>query len=106
MLNKLFPCSAGRIFAVMCYFVTRINNNIIKLISLFILSHRLVLFVDINECLNVVAPCAANQLCVNFIGGYLCQDANPNGLLKADSPSLEQASALSKYTVLIQEFNF
>ena len=102
MLNKLFPCSTGRIFA--CNFETRINKNI-TLISLFILSHCLVLFVDINECLNVVAPCAANQLCVNFIGGYLCQDANPNGLLKADSPSLEQASALSKYSVLIQEFN-
>ena len=77
-----------------------------SLISIFFLSHHLVLFVDINECLNVVAPCAANQLCVNFIGGYLCQDANPNGLLKADSPSLEQASALSKYTVLIHEFYF
>lgn len=52
---------------------------------------------DINECLNVVAPCAANQQCVNFIGGYLCQDSANNNpfLLKADNPSLEEASALN-----------
>ena len=74
MLNRLFPCSAGRIFAVMCNFVTRINNNIMKLISLFILSHRLVLFVDINECEDsaVDHQGSGNTECVNTKGSYTC----------------------------------